>query len=176
MLPLVSGFWTTSAGQGQNPRKQKDTVWSSTPVLLKTRGTQPQGNCLTPASLVTTPPDTTATHGAANLTAASVTTHKHTHRANSSRSTLSPDHPEDGRFPREWARRSAILLCHHTGFQVCLVNGHVKLTPVQSCKHMKEGTLRETTLGQALLLSCQPWNRNGVLGLDWSIASSAPAS
>lgn len=34
-------------------------------VLLKARGTQPQGNPLTPASLVTTPPDTTATHGAA---------------------------------------------------------------------------------------------------------------
>lgn len=50
------------------------------PVVLKAQRTQPQGNPLTPASLVTTPPDTTAAHGASvtNLIAASVTTHKHT--------------------------------------------------------------------------------------------------
>lgn len=32
VLPLVSALWTTSAGWGQNPRKQKDGVWSSTPA------------------------------------------------------------------------------------------------------------------------------------------------
>lgn len=41
---------------------------------------------------------------------------------------------------------------------------------------MKEGTPRETALGQAPLPPCQPWDREGVLGLDWSMSSSAPTS
>lgn len=31
---------------------------------------------------------------------------------------------------------------------------------------MKDGTLRESTPGQALLPPCQPWDREGALGLD----------
>lgn len=72
-------------------------------MLLKARGSQPQGNPLTPASLVTAPPETTATHGAANLTAASITTHKHTWSKQQQEHSV-PDHSEDRRFPRERAR------------------------------------------------------------------------
>lgn len=70
-------------------------------VLLKAQGTQPQGNPLTSASLVTAPPETTATHGAANLIVASITTHKHTWSKQQEHSV--PDHSEDRRFPRERA-------------------------------------------------------------------------
>lgn len=89
----------------------------------------------------------------------------HTHTEQTTARALCPHITQDERFPRE-RTRSAILLCHHTGLQVRILKADVKLMPVQSCKHMKEGTPRETALGQALLPPCQPWDREGVLGLD----------
>lgn len=89
-------------------------------VLLKARGTQPQGNPLTPASLVTTPPDTTATHGAAKPHCGK-RDNPQTHIEQTTAGALCPQITQDGMFPSEKARRSAILSATTQDFRFILL-------------------------------------------------------
>lgn len=126
----------------------------------------------------TSPPETTATGGAANLSKASVATHEHTR----TRCKQQWEHPVPGSLGgREVSKgEGQEKRCSYSATTQDL--GFVFFTQASSshrCRAAsarKAGMLGETTWGQALLPPCQPWDGEVALGLGWPTSPSALAS